>query len=95
MVAEAEAVDLPLLVADADHAAPADVLLVVAAGEPAREVLGERGAVVVHRLAAEHRREAAVVEDDLAVDPRVLGERLPRVRHLQRLVEHARPCRCR
>ena len=87
VVAEAVAVYLPLLVADADHAARTDVLLVVTTGEAAGEILRERRPVLVHRLAAERRDEAAVPDVRGAVDPRVLGERLAGVRHLQRLVE--------
>ena len=65
----------------------ADVLLVMAARESLLGVLGDGGAVVVHGLAAPHRRHAPVVELDGGVDPRVLGERLARVRHLERTLE--------
>ncbi len=71
-----EAAHGPLVVADADDALDAHVLLVVPAGEAAGVVLGEGSAVVVHRLAAVHRGDAAVCELDVRFDPRVLGERL-------------------
>jgi hypothetical protein len=87
VVAQPEAVDLPLLVGDAHDPAGADVLLVVTAGETLFGVLRDGGAVVVHGLAAQHRRHAPVVELDRGVDPRVLGERLARVRHLERTLE--------
>jgi hypothetical protein len=87
VVAQPEAVDLPLLVGDADHAAGADVLLVVAPREALLGVLGDGGAVVVHGLAAPHRGHAPIVELDGGVDPRVLGERPARARHLERALE--------
>jgi hypothetical protein len=55
MVTQAETVDVPLLVADTDRAVDCHVLLVVAARKTTRMVIGQRRAVVVHRLAAVHR----------------------------------------
>jgi hypothetical protein len=85
VVAQAAPVDLPLLGADADGSAPFHELLVV----PLRELLA-RCLVRLVRLAAEHRRSALTGEREvyLGLGIRVFLERLTRVGHLHRVVEH-------
>src|SRR5581483_1081263 len=80
--AQAEAVDRPLLVADADRAPSADELLVVTA----RELLSRPFTGLVG-LAADHRRQTAVRELHRALLVRVVRERGAWVDHLERVVE--------
>ena len=89
MVAQAEAVDRPLVVADADRAVDRHVLLVVAAREAAGVVLRSSGEPSSFTGSPPYIGDTPrCVEVDVRLDPRVLGERLARVRHLQRLGEH-------
>ncbi len=83
MVAQAEAVHLPLLVADPDGAFARDQLLVVALGELLTRLLVRRVG-----LAPEHLGGTRALDAHLALGVRVLGEGLLRVGHLQGIVEH-------
>ncbi len=88
LVAQAETVHLPHLVTDFDRAGDACVLLVMGLGEGVLGVGLDLGPVGIHRLAAVHRRHASHVELHAALDHRIFAERLTRIGHLLRLVEH-------
>src|SRR5690606_14937735 len=74
VVAQAEAGDLPAVVADRDGAGRLHELLVVALGE-----LLARPLVRLLRLAAEHVADTSVVEVGGDLHPLALGERLARI----------------
>ena len=84
-VAETKSVHLEDFLADLETAFRSHVLLVMRLGEGLLRVKIKWRSVFFYRLAAEHGRNAFIVEFNLARDDGVFLERLGRVRHVERV----------